>query len=447
MPDAVIGLGTNLGDRLTHLRAAVRGLRAMAPALRVRAVSPIYESDALVPPGAPDDWRLPYLNLAVRAEWDGTPQELIAALKALEAALGRQPRPRWAPREADLDLLAFGDLALAGDTLTLPHRDLAERPFALLPLVDVAAEWSFPPDAAVHAGQPARELARRWRGAPEHVPFRTRRTALSLTEIVGVVNLTPDSFSDGGRFPDPDAAVEHALALVEAGATVLDLGAESTRPGAAALASGEEWGRLEPVLSRLTARGTAAILSVDTRHTATARRALAAGARWINDVAGGTDPHLVDAVAASDAHFVVMHSLTVPPVADRVIPLDRDPVDWLIDWGRERREALALRGIPAPRLILDPGIGFGKTPGQSTAILRDAGRLTGLGTRILVGHSRKSFLRSWYPAGHEAVANPLARDFESGLLAGHLARAGIDYVRVHHAELARRAIAAAALIG
>lgn len=446
MPEVVIGLGTNLGDRLAHLRAAVRALRANAPDL-VQAVSPIYESDALVPSDAPDDWRHPYLNLAVRGAWARGPVELVRLLKEVERTVGRVDRARWAPREVDLDLLTFADLEVASDSLNVPHPGLAERPFALLPLVDLAPGWVFPPRSGPAAGQRAEDWSRRWSGTPDHVPFRTRRTPLSLTEIVGVLNLTPDSFSDGGRHLDPGKAVEHAVAMTEAGASVIDLGAESTRPGSTPVEPAEEWRRLAPVLRRLASMSIGAALSVDTRHGDTALRALASGAHWINDVTGGNDPRLLATVAASGATLVAMHSLTVPPTPDRVLPTDHDPVDWLLAWGRERLHALSAAGIPPGRVVLDPGIGFGKTPDQNHAILRRAGSLGQLGVRILVGHSRKSFLRTWFAPDHPAAHQGAARDFESALLAGHLARLGIDYVRVHDADLARRAIRALALVG
>jgi 2-amino-4-hydroxy-6-hydroxymethyldihydropteridine diphosphokinase / dihydropteroate synthase len=447
MADVIVGAGANLGDRLATLRRAVRSLRALAPAFRVARVSPVYESDALVPEGAPDDWRLPYLNLAVRGDWTGGAEELVRALKGIEAALGRPARARWAPREIDLDLLAFDGVRLDAPGLTLPHPDLAARPFALLPLVDVAPRWSWPPEADGRPGRTAGELVRPWLVSPEHVPFRTRRTALVLTELVGVVNLTPDSFSDGGRLAGPRAAIDHALALAEAGASVLDLGAESTRPGASPVTPDEEWRRLGPVLEALAARPHGPVLSVDTRHAATAERAVAAGARWVNDVTGAADPALVRSVVRGGADLVLMHSLTVPPRRDRVLPPDADPVATLLEWGAGRLAWLAGQGLPPERVVFDPGIGFGKTPDQTAALLRRAGRLGDLGVRVLVGHSRKSFLAGWYPEGHPAATDPVARDFESALLAGQLAGRGVDYVRVHEVDLARRALAATALTG
>ncbi len=449
MPEVIIGVGTNLGDRLAHLRRGVRGLRGRAPEFRVRSISPVYESDALVPEGAPEAWRRPYLNLAVRAEWDDGPEVLLRSLKSLETMLGRGPRARWEPREVDLDLLAFGDLVVVTSELTLPHPGLANRPFALLPFADVAPTWRFPPGASDLAGQTAQEAASRWRGPPDRVPFNARRTPLSLTEIVAVLNLTPDSFSDAGRYLDPVRAAEHALAMVDAGATVVDLGAESTRPGAATvpLDPEEEWRRLEPVLSRLVAGpraggGSRALLSVDTRHPETAERAIAAGANWINDVTSLRDPAMLDVVVPRAVDLVLMHSVTVPPAPDQTIPTDGDPVKFLLGWGAGRLAELAAHGVERARLILDPGIGFGKTPDQSVEILRRADALATLSARVLVGHSRKSFLAGWFPPDHPAAQNPAARDFESALIAGHLAGLAVDYVRVHDVEHASRALRA-----
>ena len=444
MPQAVIGVGTNLGDRLASLRRAVRRLRAAAPALRIGAVSPIYESDAMVPDGAPPDWARPYLNLVLLAAWTGPPEALLARLKSLEVDLGRKPAERWAPREIDLDLLAFGRVARSAEGLTVPQAGLAERPFAVLPMADVAPWWTFPASSPL-AGETAATLASRWGGSPEQVPFRTRRTGYSLTELVGIVNVTPDSFSDGGRWTDPDLAIRQARRLVAEGATVIDVGAESTRPGATPVAPDEEWRRLGPVLAALSAE-PGVIVSVDTRHAPTAARALEAGARWINDVTGLADPVLADLVGRAGADAVVMHSVTVPPERGRVLPTDHNPVDWLLGWGRRTLARLAAAGLPPERVVLDPGLGFGKTADQSLAILRHADRLHELGVRVLVGPSRKSFLTTLMAPDHPAAADPAARDFESAWLAGHLASRGIDLVRVHDVALAARARRAAALL-
>lgn len=461
MAEVVVGIGTNLGPRLDHLRRGVRSLRALAPRLSAVRVSPIYESDALVPEGAPEEWRRPYLNLAGYGRWEESPEEFLRVLKELESRLGRRPRERWAPREVDLDLLVFGDRSITTAGLTVPHPGLPDRPFALLPLADLAPDWRFPPDSGPLAGLTAREAARRWTGTPDHMPLRTRRSFLSLTEVVGILNITPDSFSDGGAYSDTETAVRHARVLVADGATVLDLGAESTRPGASPITAVEEWARLGPVLEQLSpfssfspsspgeaeGVGDRPLLSVDTRHAQTAGRAIAAGVPWINDVTGLCDPAMVDLLAKADVDVVVMHSLGIPPDRRRTIPESDDPVAAVLAWGRDRLTALEARGIGRERVILDPGIGFGKTSDQNAELLRRADELSSLGVRVLIGHSRKSFLAGWYAPGYPGATEPTERDHETSLLSAHLARLGVDYVRVHDVAATVRALRAMAFVG
>ncbi len=445
MTDVVLGLGTNLGNRLAHLRRAVRALRAKASELLVDAISPIYESDALVPPDAPPDWRHPYLNLALRARFSGSVGDLLDLAKATERTLGRKPAPRWAPREADIDILAFGLERHDHPKISVPHAGLTERPFALLPLADVWPDWRFP-EGTPFAGLRARTAAGRWMGDADRVPFRTRRSGLSLTELVGILNLTPDSFSDGGLWTDPDRAVVHAETLVEAGATVLDLGAESTRPGGKAVAPDEEWSRLEPALTRIVAHRSGELrISVDTRHSETARRALDAGADWINDVTGFADQAMRDAVRASRADLVAMHSLGIPPTRTITLPLDADPVAEIVRWATDRLGQLEADGILRERVIVDPGLGFGKTPDQNLSLLRDSAALGGLGARVLVGHSRKSFLAKWFSPEEQGATATAARDLETAVLSGILAGQHVDYLRVHDVAGSARALRAGAL--
>ncbi len=215
--------------------------------------------------------------------------------------------------------------------------------------------------------------------------------------VMGILNLTPDSFSDGGLFLDPERAVERALAMLGEGADLLDLGAESTRPGggvygagASAVSAEEEWARLEPVLARLR-RATGAPLSVDTRKGEVARRALAAGADLVNDVAAGADPALVRVVAAAGCPLVLMHSRGELATMQREIRF-ADVVGEVRD---ELAAAVARArsfGVAEEQVLVDPGIGFGKTAAQNLLLLRRLDVLAALGRPILVGASRKSFL-------------------------------------------------------
>lgn len=268
--------------------------------------------------------------------------------------------------------------------------------------------------------------------------------------VMGIVNLTPDSFSDGGRFLDPDRAVEHALALEAAGADLLDLGAESTRPagttygaGAATVPADEEWRRLEPVLLRLRER-TRLPLSVDTRKGAVARRALAAGADLVNDVTALEDPELAATVAEVGCPVVLMHSrgdtATMQGLAEYadVAAEVRDELAAAL----ERAEAA---GIRAGQTVLDPGLGFAKMGAQNHELLGRLEVLASLGRPILVGASRKSFLgRSVLGlAGADEGPEPPARRLAASLAAAAWAsQHGAAIVRVHDVAATVEALAA-----
>lgn len=249
-----------------------------------------------------------------------------------------------------------------------------------------------------------------------------------MARLVGILNVTPDSFSDGAEWLDADKAIAHAKRLWADGAAILDIGAESTRPGAMPVSPEEEWRRLEPVLKALEDR---ARISIDTRHAETARRALDLGVGWINDVSGLKSQAMINAVKDRDCKLVVMHSLSVPADPAVTLPENGDPLPALIEFATERVQTLQAAGITKERLIFDPGIGFGKTAAQSLAILQRIKELTSLGLPLFIGHSRKSFLKSF--AGEDMEKRDLATAAFSLLLA----REGVEYLRVHALTLNR----------
>ncbi len=212
--------------------------------------------------------------------------------------------------------------------------------------------------------------------------------------VVGILNVTPDSFSDGGRYFSPDAALRHAETLVGHGADILDLGAESTAPGAEPVAADEEWRRLEPVLSELVRRFPQLPLSVDTVKGVTARRALELGAWAVNDVSGlRLDPTIAEACADHRAGLVLMHSRgTVSEMATYQHAEYRDVVTDVVAELRRSVAVAEARGVPRARLVVDPGLGFAKTPEQSVEVLRGLPALVALGCPVMVGPSRKRFL-------------------------------------------------------
>ena len=222
---------------------------------------------------------------------------------------------------------------------------------------------------------------------------RGRILSLDRAAIMGVLNVTPDSFSDGGLWLDADAAVQHGERMVAEGAAVIDVGGESTRPGADPVTEEDELERVLPVISGLVERVDVPI-SIDTRKPQVARRAVDAGASIVNDTAGEWGGRGMDQVAAeTGAAMVVMHSRGTPATMSSLTDysdLVRDVCGFLAD----RANELQRFGVAADSIVIDPGFGFAKTPGQSLALLRDLHEVVGLGWPVLSGTSRKSFIGS-----------------------------------------------------
>ncbi len=250
---------------------------------------------------------------------------------------------------------------------------------------------------------------------------------------MGIVNVTPDSFSDGGRFFSHEAAVEHALRLAEEGAEILDVGGESTRPGAAPVEADEQLRRVLPVIDAL-ARRTPVPISIDTSKAEVARKAIAAGAQIINDVTGLTaDPAMIEVAAESQCGICVMHMRGTPQTMQDD-PRYGDVVREVREYLMSRRDVLAAAGISPERIALDPGIGFGKRTAHNLALLSSAWRLHDLGCPLLVGHSRKGFLQ-------KVIGDPQADPLYGTIgVALALARQGVQILRVHDVAPVRQAL-------
>ena len=210
--------------------------------------------------------------------------------------------------------------------------------------------------------------------------------------VMGVVNVTPDSFSDGGRFLDENAAVDHALDLAAQGADILDFGGESTRPGSEGVTADEEMLRVVPVIERVAAAGLDVQISIDTSKAEVAQAAVAAGATLVNDVTAlRRDPGLASFVGETQLDCCLMHMLGEPRTM-QVDPRYDDVVDDVKAFLAERVEFAVAQGIAESRLLIDPGIGFGKTVDHNLALLRRLDELVELGPPVVIGTSRKSFL-------------------------------------------------------
>jgi len=253
---------------------------------------------------------------------------------------------------------------------------------------------------------------------------------LDRCAVMGVVNVTPDSFSDGGLWLDPAAAVAHGLDLVAKGADLVDVGGESTRPGAQRVTEQEELRRVIPVVRELAAAGV--VVSVDTMRAAVAEQAVAAGARLVNDVSGGlADPAMAEVVAATGAPFVVMHWRGQSADMDS-LAVYRDVVADVTAELSERMSALLAAGVKEEQLILDPGLGFAKTGEHNWALLGRLDALTALGRPVLVAASRKRFLGTLLANPETGELRPARqRDDATAAVSVLSARAGAWAVRVH----------------
>jgi dihydropteroate synthase len=258
-------------------------------------------------------------------------------------------------------------------------------------------------------------------------------------KLMGVVNVTPDSFSDGGLFLDADAAIAHGRELLEQGAEILDVGGESTRPGAEEVSAGEELARVVPVVAGLADSTT---VSIDTSKAVVAEAALDAGASIVNDVTAlRHDPEIAGLCAERGAGLVLMH-MQGDPRTMQENPVYDDVVDDVKSFLAERLEAAVGAGVVEERIWLDPGIGFGKTLDHNLELLRRLGELRELGRPLVVGTSRKSFLGK---IDGSAVGDRLGGTIASSVLA---AAEGADVLRVHDvAETAQAAKVASAILG
>jgi dihydropteroate synthase len=249
---------------------------------------------------------------------------------------------------------------------------------------------------------------------------------------MGIVNVTPDSFSDGGRYAEPASALAHARQLLAEGAEILDIGGESTRPGSEPVSADEQWRRIGPVVETLASE-SGALISVDTSSAAVAEKALAAGAHIVNDVTALGDPSMAAVVAGAGAGVVLMHMQGNPAIMQRD-PRYTDAPAEVADFLSSRLEAAVAAGIPRERVALDPGVGFGKAVRHSMELIAHVETLAALGRPVLIGVSRKSFIG-------QILDLPVDQRVEGGLAAAAIAVfQGARIVRTHDVAPTVRAV-------
>ncbi|MCC2677498.1 MAG: hypothetical protein K0R29_74 [Pseudobdellovibrio sp.] len=412
-----LGLGSNLGNSLEYLRSALSAIKQLHD-VAVLKVSSIYESDALTPDKAPADWNRKFLNAVVMVEVAGEPDPVawLKKFKKIESDIGRKAGEVWAPREIDIDILHWSRDPFHSAELTIPHLRLCERPFALLPLLEV---W---PEARKKLSVP--DWAKPWAA---DLPYNTKISEMVWPRIVGILNITPDSFSDGGQWLNQEAVETQLQKFLSHNVEVVDVGAESTRPGAATVSPQEELNRLTWIFDIL--KSSPLNVSLDCRRGEVAEVITAKyKVDYLNDVSGFDSPLMQKLLKDSGKKAFVMHSLGIPPSKDKVLSQDKNPFHELTTWWNSKREQLFNLGVGDQQIIFDPGIGFGKTAAQSFFLLKHLEHFAEIKNEIMIGHSRKSFLSmlSKRPAAE--------RDAETALVTQNLNQAFVQYLRVHDPE-------------
>jgi 2-amino-4-hydroxy-6-hydroxymethyldihydropteridine diphosphokinase/dihydropteroate synthase len=462
-----IALGSNLGDRPGNLREALRRLGAL-PHVSVQATSRLYESSPMYVTDQPA-----FLNAAAEVRTTLPPLDLLRVLKDVERDMGRGfggDQIRWGPRPIDLDIVFYEDetvMHAETDTtreLVVPHPRWQERDFVKGPLSDLTGSWALTASAVVSPTGLDRNLVaskRLWmeQGGERGLRMASKDGSLGCvlpigggatwqwsqrTSVMGILNVTPDSFSDGGSFRHVDDAIKQAMRMVRDGADVLDVGGQSTRPGAELLSPAEEWERVGPVLDAIRQEGIQIPVSIDTFHAEVAAKAVAAGANIVNDVSGGTlDPKMHATVADAGVSYVLMHMRGTPQTMQSASNVAYDDVCRDVAQSLQALCDQAVRaGIESWRIILDPGIGFAKTSEGSTELVANLPAFRShisepyKALPVLLGASRKKFLGQMIGRPEEEAAG---RDWASCAINAIGALHGANIIRTHNVRATKDA--------
>ena len=398
-----LSIGSNIGNRRKNLANAVFFLKNRI--FKNLKCSIILETECILLPESPKEWDMPFLNMIVWGECDLSPENLLKAIKEIEHEMGR-PKfyEKWAPRIIDIDILFFNNITIDTPTLKIPHPEIHNRPF-LQHLLSLSGHSKF--TSSTH-------------------PEVFLKSFTLAPKLVGIINVTPDSFSDGGIYLDADNAVARAIEMANEGADIIEIGAQSTRPGAKILALDQEYDRLKPVLAGLRNQKNLIEISIDSFCPIVIKKVLKEyQVDWINDVKGDLDDSTLRLIADHNCGIILMHSLSVPPTKDLIIDPNLDPIDVILNWGEAKLKKLHSLGFNSDKIILDPGLGFSKSIYQNMQIIQNVSNLKNLGCKIMVGHSRKSFMAAFT---NQAASK---RDIETIAISAAL-KNKVDYLRVHN---------------
>ncbi|KAL7916023.1 Dihydropteroate synthase [Trichoderma velutinum] len=428
---AYIALGSNLGDRISEIEKACNEMNRRG--IRVKRTSSLWETEPMY---VTDQDR--FINGACEVETELEPLGLLDELQAIERDMGRKKLIDKGPRNIDLDILLYGDEKVQNERLSVPHIGIPEREFVLRPLAELI------PSKPLYASQP-------WKLVQDYLNDLTPGEPLSSitplsstlapltplvhgrkTSVMGILNMTPDSFSDGGR-NDLDSLSNTVIELVRNGASIIDVGGQSTAPGRPEVSAEEEASRVVPAIEliRSIPETRHVAISVDTYRASVAEKAIASGADIINDVSAGTlDADMLATVGRLGKTICLMHMRGNPQTMTKLTSYPDGLVPTVATELLSRVAAAEAAGIRRWRIILDPGIGFAKTGAQNLELLRSLEELRvwpGLqGLPWLVGTSRKSFIGK--VTGVEEASQ---RVWGTAATVAAAVQGGADVIRVH----------------
>ncbi|EFA85424.1 dihydro-6-hydroxymethylpterin pyrophosphokinase [Heterostelium album PN500] len=396
-----ISIGSNLGDRFKNITDAIQSLGLFSV---VQTTSFMYETDPAYFTEQPK-----FLNCCCRISTALDPQQLLAKLKTIEKDMKREESFRNAPRPIDLDILYYNKIVLKTENLEIPHKLMWERDFVLVPLSDIAPNFIHP-TLHITTNQMKINLGSNLTIRKVMRINQTLWDWKKKTFIMGILNVTPDSFSDGGRYNDMENAIAQVTKLIADGSDIIDIGGQSTYPGAVQIGADEEINRVVPIIKKIREHHPTIPLSIDTYHAKVARAALDAGANVINDVTGAIrDPAIIEVAREYRVPIIINHDRPTPqflqqqhlqkmaaetgnPADLSVIEKQPDIIKLVGDYFNERVQTLVASGIHLWQIILDPGLGFAKTYDQSIDLIRRGSELISNGFPLLIGPSRKGFI-------------------------------------------------------
>ncbi|KAK5108012.1 hypothetical protein LTR62_008847 [Meristemomyces frigidus] len=439
--DLVIALGSNIGNRLESIEAACRAIDR-DPDMRITRTSSLYESKPMY---VEDQDR--FLNGVCQVQTSLEPIEVLNRLQAIEQQLGRVKLIDKGPRNIDLDIVLYGDTAMQTDRLTIPHALFKEREFVLRPLMDLHLEKHplLGESATVHLKRLG--VAAKPSMYPQ-VPLGPQQTTVTpglpgrTTRVMSILNVTPDSFSDGGDHnpAEPEAVRAAILSQIASGAAIIDIGGQSSRPNAPDVTAAEELARILPAIAAIKSLPEAdnIAISIDTYRSSVARAAINAGAHIINDISAGMlDDEMLPTIAELGCTYIMMHMRGTPATMQSTENLQypNGLMRTIASELKARLDAAQDAGIRRWRIILDPGLGFSKTVEQNLTILRklldlvDSQTLGLRGMPWLVGSSRKGFIGKVV-----GVDEPKQRAWGTAATVTTAVQHGADIVRVHDVE-------------